>query len=141
MRRFAFLFPALALFAVSGCATTHEITPQVVQSAVDWNSAAVAEVTLKSFDFDPDRLHLAAGKPLRLALRDVDGGHTFTAPEFFAAARIAPEDAAQVADGEVEMHQGEAVVLRLIPAAGRYKLVCTHTGHAALGMTGEIVVE
>lgn len=141
MLRSVVLLPAFAALAVAACATTHDITPQTITTAVDWTSATTAQVTLKSFNFDPETVRLKAGKPLKLTLRDVDGGHTFTAPEFFAAARIAPEDANGVADGEIELHEGDVVTLRLIPAAGRYKLVCTHTGHAALGMTGEIVVE
>lgn len=28
----------------------------------------------------------------------------------------------------------------IAPATGTYKLACTHFGHAALGMTGKIVV-
>lgn len=136
-----FLAPLALALALAGCATTRDIIPQPVQTAVDWSTAASTEVLLTDFDFEPETVRLAAGVPLRLTLRDVEGGHTFTAPEFFAAARIAPEDAAEIADGEVHLKEGQSTTLRLIPAAGRYRLVCTHTGHALLGMTGEIIVE
>lgn len=134
-------FLTLLALALAGCATTRDITPQTIDSVVDWNRAASAEVVLENFAFEPSTVRLRAGVPLRLTLRDVEGGHTFTAPEFFAAAKIAPEDAAEIADGEVEFRQGQSATLHLIPAAGRYRLVCTHTGHALLGMTGEIIVE
>jgi hypothetical protein len=32
-------------------------------------------------------------------------------------------------------------LIHLMPAAGHYKLRCTHTMHAMFGMTGEIVVD
>ena len=48
-------------------------------------------------------LHLRAGRPYRLEVHNAaSGGHDFTAPEFFAAARIAPADAAKVAGGLVQ---------------------------------------
>ncbi len=55
-------------------------------------------------------------------------------------AKLASADAAEVADGAIELAGGETRTLTLVPAAGEYKLVCTHTGHAVLGMTGRIAV-
>jgi len=95
---------------------------------------------LKSFSFTPQTLRLRAGVPVRLTLRDVKGGHNFAAPAFFAAARIAPGDAGKVVKGKVELRGGESAVIRLIPAAGVYKLSCTHFLHSGFGMKGTIVV-
>jgi uncharacterized cupredoxin-like copper-binding protein len=135
--------PILALAAaLAGCATSHPITPRVESAAGAFADAAPVEVTLENFDFNPSTLHLRAGRPYRLELHNAaGGGHDFSAPEFFAAARIAPADAATVARGEVELTGGKSVTVHLIPAAGHYKLVCTHLGHAVLGMKGEIVVD
>lgn len=130
----------LALLATS-CAGTRAITPQLAGAEIAWAEAAEAEVILSSFEFTPEMLRLAAGVPVRLTIRNTAGGHDFTAPDFFAAARIAPEDAARLAEGQIDLAGGESVTIRLIPAAGTYDLVCTHTGHALLGMRGEIVVE
>jgi plastocyanin len=69
------------------------------------------------------------------------GGHDFAAPDFFAASLIRPNDAALVAGGNVEVPGSASRTVHLVPAAGEYRLVCTHAGHALLGMTGRIVVE
>ena len=122
---------ALALAATAGSA----------QAPVDWSRAANAEVVLRSFAFTPATLRLRAGVPIRLTLRDTKGSHSFSAPAFFAAARIAPADAGRVVKGKVELERGEAVTIRLIPAAGSYRLVCTHLLHTSFGMKGRIVVE
>ena len=122
---------ALALVATAGSG----------QAPIDWSHAAVAEVVLKSFSFTPETLRLRAGVPVRLTLRDTKGCHNFAAPAFFAAARVAPQDAAKVVRGKVELERGDTVAIRLVPAAGTYKLTCTHFLHPSFGMKGRIVVE
>lgn len=109
--------------------------------APDYSQAAAVEVVLKSFSFTPETLHLRAGVPVRLTIRDEKGGHNFAAPQFFAKAKIAPEDAAKIRGGKIELEGGEAVTIRLVPAAGSYKLTCTHFLHTSFGMKGSIVVE
>ena len=108
-------------------------------------AAAPAEtvtVALSSFDYAPSTVRLRAGVPtvLRLVNRG-GGGHNFAAPAFFAAARIDPASAASIRRGAVEVGGRRTVEVRLVPAAGRYRLRCTHLFHSAFGMTGEIVVE
>jgi len=132
---------ALTIF-VAGCAHSHAITPRVESTAGAFADSAPIEVMLANFDFTPPVLHLRAGRPYRLTLTDVaSGSHDYSAPAFFAAARVAPQDAAKVAGGEVELKGGESKTIHVIPAAGRYKVVCTHLGHMLLGMKGEIVVD
>ena len=121
---------ALALAATQGFA-----------QAPDYSRAAVVEIVLKSFSFTPATLHLRAGVPVRLTIRDEKGGHNFAAPQFFAKAKIAAEDASKVKRGKIELEGGEAVTIRLVPAAGRYKLTCTHFLHTSFGMKGSIVVD
>ena len=124
----------LAALALTGA-------PGAAQAPVDWSRAANAEVVLRSFAFTPQTLRLRAGVPVRLTLRDIKGSHNFSAPAFFAAARVAPEDRGKLAKGKVELDRGEAVTIRLVPAAGAYKLTCTHFLHPSFGMKGTIVVE
>jgi uncharacterized cupredoxin-like copper-binding protein len=137
------ILPPLALtIALAGCATSRTIAPRVESAAGAFAAAAPVEIGLENFNFTPASIHLRAGRPYRLELHNAaGGGHDFSAPEFFAAARVAPGDAAKVAHGEVELTAGKSVTVHVIPAAGRYKLVCTHLGHALLGMRGEIVVD
>ena len=111
------------------------------QAPADYGRAAAVEIVLKSFSFTPESLHLRAGVPVRLTIRDEKGGHNFAAPQFFAKAKIAPEDAGKVRGGKIELAGGEAVTIRLVPAAGTYKLACTHFLHTSFGMKGSIVVD
>ena len=118
-----FLLPILALAAGSGTADS-------------------ATVALASFRFEPSTIHLKAGKPVTLRLvNSSSSGHDFTAPAFFAAARVAPDDARFVHDGSVTLRGGETRDVRLTPAIGRYKLKCSHFLHKTMGMAGTIVVE
>ena len=69
-------------------------------------------------------------------------GHNFAAPEFFAAAQVAPADAAKVKDGAIEVPKGQTVDVTVTPdRAGSYDLTCTHFMHTTFGMKGQIVVQ
>lgn len=100
-------------------------------------------VELSNFKFSPSTLTLQHGHTYRLHLVDtVGGGHDFTAPEFFAASAIAPEDQAKVADGKVKLSNKDVVDVTLTPEkAGTYALRCSHLMHSSFGMTGQIVVQ
>lgn len=111
-------------------------------AAPDWSIAPRQNVTLSNFKFAPNDIHLRAGQPVQLHLVNAaQGGHDFTAPEFFAAATLRPEDRALVDAGSVELRAGESRDIMLVPAAGRYKLKCTHMFHKMFGMKGSIVVD
>lgn len=129
---------SLALL-VGACATTHAVDPQVASTSLA--DAQVVEVKLSNFDFSPSTVRLDAGRAYALHIvNTASGGHDFTAPEFFAASKVAPEDVASVRDGQVELAGGQSATIHLVPSRGTYGLVCTHTGHALLGMKGTIVV-
>lgn len=103
----------------------------------------VVNVQLSSFKFTPKTIILDRGKSYVLRLHNVSkDGHDFTAPSFFAAAKIAPADRQMVTEGEVEVHPGMTHAVRLTAPAvpGRYKVKCTHTFHKLLGMSGTIIV-
>ncbi|HEX8364726.1 MAG TPA: cupredoxin domain-containing protein [Allosphingosinicella sp.] len=104
--------------------------------------AATVTVRLSNFDFTPATIRLPAGRPIVLRLvNTASGGHDFSSPAFFAAARIDPASAGRVRRGGIEVRGRSSVELRLVPAAGRYRLRCTHLFHSTFGMTGAIVVE
>ncbi len=108
----------------------------------DWSTAPTVTVTLSSFDYTPATIRLRAGEPVILRLVNTSSkGHDFTAPEFFAAAVVRPQDRALLAKGKIELGGRVAREVALRPAAGRYRLRCTHFMHSAFGMKGEIVVE
>jgi len=103
---------------------------------------AVVNVQLSNFKFTPRTIVLDHGRTYVLRLYNASGGgHDFTARQFFAAASIAPSDRRWITEGEVEVPPGQLRTIRLTaPAAGRYKVKCTHTFHKTLGMSGTIIV-
>ena len=102
---------------------------------------ATVSVTLSNFSFNPAEIQLRGGVPTVLHLvNTASGGHNFTAPEFFAAAKIAPASQALVREGKVEVPKHSALDVTLTPAAGQYSLKCTHTLHSTFGMKGTITV-
>lgn len=135
------VIPPLA-FLLASCATTHAIEPQIASPSRDFASAERFEVQLDSFSFTPRDVELPADTPIVLVLHNVsNGGHNFSAPEFFAAAQVQRGDASLIAPGAVEVPGGGTVEIHLVPVAGTYDLDCTHLGHKAFGMTGSIIVQ
>lgn len=127
--RYALLFLALPLTLAVPSATAQ--------------APAAVNVQLSSFKFTPRTIVFDHGRSYMLRLHNVSkDGHDFTAPAFFAASRIAPQDRHMVRGGEVEVHPGMVHEIRLTaPAApGRYKVKCTHRFHKLLGMSGTIIV-
>jgi uncharacterized cupredoxin-like copper-binding protein len=105
-------------------------------------SAPVVAVQLSSFKFTPSTIVLDHGRPYVLRLANVSkDGHDFTASEFFAAAAVAPADRRLVQEGEVEVPSGQVREIHLTaPAAGSYKIKCSHSFHKMFGMSGKIIV-
>lgn len=110
--------------------------------APDWSGAQRVEVELSNFDFTPSTLRLRANRPVVLHLVNTgSGGHDFTAPAFFAAARIRPRDRRSIGNGRIELRGHQSVDVALVPKAGTYKLKCSHAFHKAFGMSGRIIVD
>jgi uncharacterized cupredoxin-like copper-binding protein len=102
--------------------------------------AEAITIRLSNFAFTPKQLQLRVGVPVRLHLvNDSSGGHSFSAPAFFAAS--AYQSGALPQEGTVQVAAGGSVDITLVPrTAGTYKLECTHFLHGVFGMTGTIVV-
>ncbi|MFN2472567.1 MAG: cupredoxin domain-containing protein [Sphingomicrobium sp.] len=96
-------------------------------------------IALSSFHIAPATIHLAAGRPVRLAFTNDSGsGHDFTAPGFFAASKIV---AGSAPEGEVELRGHAATSVTLVPTRGTWRAHCSHFGHKLLGMSATIVVD
>jgi uncharacterized cupredoxin-like copper-binding protein len=135
-RRIAITASFALLFAAGGA--TSALAEHHMASEADAETIAV---TLDNFSFAPTDIQLEAGKAYVLEFSNVGFPHDFTAPEFFAAAEIAAEDAGNVVDGAVNVAPGTSVTVHLVaPAAGSYEVLCGRPGHADLGMTGSITV-
>jgi hypothetical protein len=130
MSRLSFAAPFLLLAA-----------PAAAQG-IDWSTAPHVDVTLSDYRIAPDRLRLAAGKPivLRFHNRNADS-HNFTARKFFAAAQVRAEDRRAVAGGALDFAGGEIREIGIVPARGSYPASCTQKYHATLGERGEIEVQ
>ena len=100
---------------------------------------AAQTIQLYSFGYTPKAIRLAAGRPVTLNFVNTSGGgHNFSAPSFFANARIT---AGSAPNGVVEVGKRQSQSITLIPRAGSYKVRCTHFLHKQMGMTGRILVE
>lgn len=105
-------------------------------------ASTVVTVQLANFKFTPKTIVLDHGRSYLLRLQNVaDGGHNFAAADFFAAANVAAGDRARVSEGDIEVPPGQVREIHLTaPAAGSYKLKCTHSFHKMFGMSGTILV-
>ena len=99
----------------------------------------IQHVELRSYAYNPAPIHLKAGQPVTLHFMNQAGkSHDFTARRFFAASKILSGSAP---NGEVELKPGTTAAITLIPAAGKYKVHCSHPFHKQLGMRAKIIVE
>lgn len=123
------LLLALPLISLAGSVAMAQTAPTVI-------------VQLSNFKFAPSTIVLDRGRPYVLRLMNVsDSGHDFVAESFFDAADVAPADRKVIAEGGIEVPPGQAIDIRLTaPAAGSYKLKCSHSFHKMFGMSGSIVV-
>lgn len=125
--------PVMATVLIGLCAST----AQPASAA-----APIVAINLSNFSFSPNTLHFKADVPIVLRLHNsASGAHNFSAPQFFAAARLDAASMPQVQRGTVEVPKHGTVVVTLVPTAGRYALKCTHTLHSAFGMKGTIIVD
>jgi len=100
---------------------------------------AVQTIQLYSFGYTPKVIHLVAGRPVTIDfVNTAGGGHNFSAPTFFANAKIVSGSAPR---GVVELGARQSRSITLIPPAGSYNFRCTHLFHRQMGMRGQIVVD
>jgi uncharacterized cupredoxin-like copper-binding protein len=111
-------------------------------SSAPAQAPATIQVQLANFKFTPSTIAFEHGRPYVLRLVNASsGGHDFTAPAFFAAVTVAPTDRRWIQEGEIEVPAGQVREIHLTaPAAGTYKLKCTHSFHKMFGMSGRIIV-
>src|SRR5687768_12993269 len=123
-----FLVPLLALLLVAAPAAAQE---------PEWRTAREYEVLLRPFDIDPGTIRLEAGRPVKLRLLNQgQASFSFSARDFFRAARVRSVDAGLVADGHVRLAPGEIRTIALVPATGRYRVRSGNLIHRLLGMQG-----
>lgn len=99
-------------------------------------------ISLTDYAFTPSALELKAGTTYRLHFTNAGSkDHDFTAPEFFVASQVAPDDQAKVNRGTIAIDKGQEVDVAITPVAGSYTFTCTHFMHKMMGMHGTITVQ
>jgi plastocyanin len=100
-------------------------------------------ITMTNYAFTPGTLNLTAGTTYHLHfINSGSKDHNFSAPEFFAAAQVAPEDQAKVEKGQVALESGQSLDVTVTPGhPGTFAVECTHFMHRMMGMHGSIVVQ
>ena len=134
------LAKTLAALAVAVAAAS----PAWAQNAPAGGPAAAEtiDISLSDYAFAPTALSLKAGTAYHLHFINAGSkDHDFTAPQFFAAAQIAPADQAKVKRGTVAIDKGQEMDVTITPSAGDYKVTCTHFMHEMMGMHGTITVQ
>jgi len=106
-------------------------------------TATPISITLTNYAFTPDALNLKAGTTYHMHfINSGSKDHNFSAPQFFAASQVAPEDQAKVGKGLVALDAGQSVDITVTPGhTGTFPVECTHFMHKMMGMHGNITVQ
>jgi len=128
----------ILLVALAGCSAQPSAGDHRVEAPN--NAGESVTVLLSNFAFDPEHIQLKSGMPVQLRLvNESNGGHSFSAPAFFAASSFPGSSAP--GSGEIEVASRQTVVVQLVPSQpGTYPLKCTQALHDLFGMTGAIEV-
>lgn len=104
--------------------------------------ATVVDVQLTEFHYTPAEIDLLQGH--RYVLHIVNSGgvaHDLEARTFFQTVQLAPETAAKISDGRIEVGKGGTVDVAFVTSKpGVFEMHCTHPLHSVFGMKGKIVV-
>lgn len=132
MRLYMILAAALALASPAAAA----------QREPEWRTAREEQILLRPFAYEPRRIRLEAGEPVKLLfVNNSRATLSVSAPSFFRAARIRGCDSRALRDGHFRLAPGERRTIALVPAPGRYRARSGNIAHRALGMSALIVVE
>ena len=121
------LLASLSLLALAAPAGSQGASPPTVA------------ITETNFRIAPGVIHLVAGQPVQLAFTNLSGSsHDFSAPAFFAHARIL---GGMREHDEVDLPGHGQALVTLVPEKGVYRAHCTHFGHSMMGMKATIIVD
>jgi plastocyanin len=135
--------PGISLAALLVALVVALAAPSLGAWAQDAQTGAeTINISLSDYAFAPAALSLKAGTAYHLHFTNAGSkDHDFTAPEFFAASQVAPEDQVKLKRGTVAIDKGKDVDVTITPGAGNYKVTCTHFMHSMMGMHGTITVQ
>jgi plastocyanin len=111
-------------------------------AAQEWQMAPEYDVSLRSFEIQPQVIRLKAGEAVRLHFVNNSGQvHRFSAPGLFRSAELRDRDRALVHGGSLRLAPYSEETIAFVPKAGRYKVTGDNVFRKVLGMTATIVVE
>jgi hypothetical protein len=114
----------------------------VAAQTTDWGSARQFDLLALPDEFQPNPIRLEAGQPVKLRFFNLgQSASSFSAEDFFEAARFRPGDSELVVDGRVQVPAGEQVEVALVPAAGRYHARSGNPLRRRVGARIDIIVE
>src|SRR5271154_3121395 len=92
------------------------VSSMTAPPAAAQDASQTVTVTLTDYAFTPGVIVLKANTPAHLHLVNGAGkSHSFSAPEFFAASTLAPEDLAKVKHGTIDLDGGRSLDLTVTP--------------------------
>lgn len=118
------------------------ITPALAESP-NWTEAKHVEIDLSDHACSPAELHLHHGVAYVLHFSNTASqSQDFSAPEFFLAADVSPDDRAKIVAGGVNLDGGQHVDVKLVTRmSGNFNARCARFMHAMPGMIGKIVID
>ena len=130
----------LALLALAALLLTG--VPAAAQPEPEWRTAIEADILLHPFRYEPAEIRLAAGRPVKLYfVNNSRASLGFSAPGFFASARVRRSDAHAIRGGGFRLAPGERLTIALVPAPGRYRARSVYLLQRLRGMSALIIVE
>jgi uncharacterized cupredoxin-like copper-binding protein len=129
---------ALCMAAIGGCGTPGKNLAPKAGIAMNASADTLrAEIVLRNFYFDPNRIVTEVGRPLQLTLKKRSGFLGLIPHDFNL---IAPDANLNVVKQKVP--GGDGVTITIQPTrVGEYKFFCGKDRHAEKGMVGDLIVK
>ncbi len=104
--------------------------------------ASVVNVEMSEFHYAPAEIDLLQGHRYVFHITNTGGvAHDLEAKDFFQTVQLAPEAAAKLSGGRIELAKGETLDVAFVTSKpGVFEMHCTHPLHSVFGMKGKIVV-
>lgn len=148
--RFASIVLLASIFSMPILAADYIDNAKNYVDKADWKNTTTITIELGEHHYTPEEIHLKAGKPYKIELRNIgEKDHYFTAPEFnrtvawrkIMVNRQMEAKAPYFTAFEVLKNGGQLDLYFIPVTPGSYTVYCTIDDHREKGMEGKIIVE